>query len=55
MERPQRMMSISGRRAESVAGGRVGRSQEGSRVAETPGGREEAVASIMVNQEEGVE
>ena len=49
-------MSISGRRVERVAGGTVGRSQDGMRVAETPEGRQEAeVASIIVNQDVGVE
>jgi hypothetical protein len=49
-------MRISGRSVESVEEGRAGRSQEGRRVAETPGGREEeAVASMIVNQELGVE
>ena len=50
-------MSISGRRVERVAGGTAGRSQDGMRVAETPAeGRQEAeVASIIVNQDVGVE
>jgi hypothetical protein len=49
-------MRISGRSVESVEEGRAGRSQEGRRVAETPRGREEAaVASMIVNQEVGVE
>jgi hypothetical protein len=55
LERPWRMR-ISGRSVESVEAGIVGRSQDGRRVAETPGGREAAeVASMIVNQEVGEE
>ena len=46
-------ISISGRSFMRVSGGILGRSQEGIRVLETPSGREELEASIMVNQHVG--